>query len=354
MRKDAAAMELDCVVQCYEWGKRGERSEVGRLKRASDASFHLSEALPYAELWMGTHPSGPAKVKASGQLLGDFIAESGAEGRDVVGTVPPAYAAKKSDLPFMFKVLSINTALSIQAHPDKALAERLHATFPDIYKDGNHKPEMAIALTAFEALSGFRTVKEIQTHMREYSELEAIVGKGVADKFQQFRDSGSDISSVQANLKTVFSAFMMCPDETTDEQIGILVARLGALHAAGAADKVMQLILRLNSDYPRDRGVLCPLLFNYLELAEGQASIPSLHRRAASNTRLSPPLPTLSRRASSWAPTSRMRTSPATASSAWPSATTWCAPGSRPRCETSPRWWTCSPTPAAARTCWGL
>eukprot|EP00951_Prasinocladus_malaysianus_P004978 scaffold35369_cov15-Prasinocladus_malaysianus.AAC.1 len=51
------------------------------------------------------------------------------------------------DLPYLFKVLSVETALSIQAHPDKTLAYKLHAEKPDIYKDGNHKPEMAIAIS---------------------------------------------------------------------------------------------------------------------------------------------------------------------------------------------------------------
>ena len=46
-------------------------------------------------------------------------------------------------------------ALSIQSHPDKALAEKLHAERPSIYKDDNHKPEMALAVTPFEALCGF-------------------------------------------------------------------------------------------------------------------------------------------------------------------------------------------------------
>lgn len=46
-------------------------------------------------------------------------------------------------------------ALSIQAHPDKVLAEVLHKQHPDIYKDDNHKPEMALGLTEFEALCGF-------------------------------------------------------------------------------------------------------------------------------------------------------------------------------------------------------
>jgi mannose-6-phosphate isomerase len=44
------------------------------------------------------------------------------------------------DVPFLFKVLSVGQALSIQAHPNKELARQLHATRPDVYKDANHKP----------------------------------------------------------------------------------------------------------------------------------------------------------------------------------------------------------------------
>lgn len=36
-------------------------------------------------------------------------------------------------LPFLFKVLSIRKALSIQAHPNKKLAEQLHAKDPRNY-----------------------------------------------------------------------------------------------------------------------------------------------------------------------------------------------------------------------------
>ena len=64
-------------------------------------------------------------------------------------------------LPFLFKVLSINKALSIQAHPNKKLAEQLHARDPKNYPDDNHKPEMTIAITPFDGLCGFRPLKEI-------------------------------------------------------------------------------------------------------------------------------------------------------------------------------------------------
>lgn len=43
---------------------------------------------------------------------------------------PQAYSYRRIDL----QVLAIRKALSIQAHPDKKLAEKLHAEKPDVYK----------------------------------------------------------------------------------------------------------------------------------------------------------------------------------------------------------------------------
>lgn len=54
-----------------------------------------------------------------------------------------------------YQVLSVARALSIQAHPDKALAGFLHTLKPSVYKDASHKPEMVLAVTEFEALCGF-------------------------------------------------------------------------------------------------------------------------------------------------------------------------------------------------------
>lgn len=53
------------------------------------------------------------------------------------------------------------TSCSIQE-----LAARLHAQFPEHYPDDNHKPEMAIALTRFQGLCGFRPVEEILGFLR--------------------------------------------------------------------------------------------------------------------------------------------------------------------------------------------
>lgn len=61
-------------------------------------------------------------------------------------------------------------ALSIQAHPDKELAKKLHKRHPNLYKDDNHKPEMALAITQFEALCGFITL-EVYSYNTVYTYL---------------------------------------------------------------------------------------------------------------------------------------------------------------------------------------
>ena len=122
---------LQPAVKQYAWGIRGGDSRVARYGLETGALKVIDQSAPYAEIWLGTHPSGPS-------LLDD-----GTELSKVV---------KGGNLPWLLKVLSAGKALSIQAHPDKSLAEKLHKDKPDLYKDSNHKPEMAIALTPFEAM----------------------------------------------------------------------------------------------------------------------------------------------------------------------------------------------------------
>lgn len=55
---------------------------------------------------IGTHKSGPSKLNASGELLSDWLTSHPA----AVGAMPGGEAT----IPFLFKVLSIQSALSIQ------------------------------------------------------------------------------------------------------------------------------------------------------------------------------------------------------------------------------------------------
>lgn len=77
---------------------------------------------------MGTHPSLPSKDLETKRSLLDMVQTNQA----LMSTeITERYDGK---LPFLFKVLSINKALSIQAHPNKKLAEQLHAKDPKNYK----------------------------------------------------------------------------------------------------------------------------------------------------------------------------------------------------------------------------
>lgn len=80
---------------------------------------------------MGTHPSLPSRL-LNGQTLCDHLKESPHLSGENISS---AFAeSTPGNLPFLFKILAIRKALSIQAHPDKQLAAKLHSERPDLYK----------------------------------------------------------------------------------------------------------------------------------------------------------------------------------------------------------------------------
>uniref|UniRef100_A0A914YX22 Phosphomannose isomerase type I catalytic domain-containing protein n=1 Tax=Panagrolaimus superbus TaxID=310955 RepID=A0A914YX22_9BILA len=99
---------IDCTVNNYAWGKEGNESEVAKLFAAGHGKFKVSSKMPYSELWMGTHPDGPAKVRDSAENLSKFIAKNDFEnGKDEI------------HLPFIMKIMSIKHSLSLQVHPNR-------------------------------------------------------------------------------------------------------------------------------------------------------------------------------------------------------------------------------------------
>ena len=74
------------------------------------------------------------------------------------------------------QVLCVAKPLSLQAHPDKALAETLRAGNPGLYPDSNHKPEMIVAMTPFTAMCGFRHVERILRYFDAFPELQLVIG----------------------------------------------------------------------------------------------------------------------------------------------------------------------------------
>lgn len=202
---------LNGIVKDYPWG--GDKSGlVGSLARAGGHVAPEEDGAKYAELWLGTHPAGSALI--DGKPISDH-----------------------TDLPYLLKVLSIRKALSIQVHPNKRLAEELHTLKPDLYDD-NQKAEIAIPLTVFEALGGLRSQTDILLTLQRIPEL-----KGVTD-FREFLETvDEDV------VRAVVDRLMVTRESTFEED----------------------LILRLHSQYPYDKGVLCPVYMEYHRLEPGEA-----------------------------------------------------------------------------------
>ncbi|KAI9488533.1 phosphomannose isomerase type I [Zychaea mexicana] len=256
-----AVYRLQAKTQSYDWGKLGNVSKVARYAQQSGDAVDPSK--PYAELWMGTHPNAPSVV----------MDDAHTPLRDLIHKYPELstqtlYDQYSGDLPFLFKILSIRKALSIQAHPDKTLGARLFKEFPNNYKDPNHKPEMAIALTPFEALCGFRPLEEIARHLERYPELTELIGADVADSFlSTIQQQESNVEQNKAVLKSVFSALMHSPQESVTAQLSKLTDRL-----RDTEDPMAELVLRLDQQYSGgDIGIFSVLLLNYVTMEPGQA-----------------------------------------------------------------------------------
>ncbi|KAI8848932.1 RmlC-like cupin domain-containing protein [Chytridium lagenaria] len=233
---------LKYATQSYDWGKPGSTSKVSEFA-LSDPSFTLDPSKPYAELWMGTHPNAPSYLyeQPSISLKSVLTPQNLSKG---------IHERYQGDLPFLFKILSIGKALSIQAHPDKTLAKELHEKFPHIYKDSNHKPEMAIALTPFEAFIGFRPLPEIKSHLHRFPEFSTLLPSSIVTSFQE--GDGKPV------LRALFQSLMNAPEDAVKEAVERLVGRfeeggMGEGKRGGGCGECF-----------------CAFLLNYVELKVGE------------------------------------------------------------------------------------
>lgn len=273
-------VELLPQLQSYDWGKLGRDGSKVAQYSTHLPQFNYDPDKPYAELWMGTHPSLPTKLK-DGKLLSEYISS------DPIGLLGKPISEKYGPkLPFLFKVLAIGKALSIQAHPDKDLAIRLHKERPDIYKDDNHKPEMAIAITPFSGFCGFRPLHEISKYLEQVPEFAGVIGEETTNRFKEMIPTDTQRESIisstnnseqvkiyQTILKELFSKLMNAPQETVTDQISNLISRI---ESEGGRDKPFgtdeELVLRLNDQFPKDVGIFCTFLLNVIRLEPGQAA----------------------------------------------------------------------------------
>ena len=241
-------------IQGYDWGSHDALTTLFGIPNPAGK--------PQAELWMGAHPNGCCEVV----LAGDVQKLSTLIERAPAAVLGEATQARFGSLPFLFKVLCAEKALSIQVHPSKAQAEagfaREEAAGIDIkasnrnYNDPNHKPELVFALTPYQAMNGFRAIPAI------LALFERVKLATIADLVAALAANQNE-----AGLQHFFHQLLILTGPRKEDAL----AGLLAYAAAHQDEETFALVTSLAAQYPGDVGLFSPLLLNVVTLQPGQA-----------------------------------------------------------------------------------
>lgn len=223
----------------YAWGST--RLLADYLGRAPSGG-------PEAELWMGAHPGCPSRVTGGEHA-----------GLDLPAAIEDAGGRQPA---MLLKVLAAAEPLSLQAHPDAARAragfdredaegiprDAAHRS----YRDPFPKPELIVAVTPFEALSGFRPREQAE---RVFDALAAADDRilPVAERVR----AGDALAWLLSGGPQVVAA--------------VAAARQAGAAIAGSMPAEADTIERLSAAHPGDPGILVALLLNRLSLSPGEA-----------------------------------------------------------------------------------
>ena len=241
-------------VQHFAWGSHTEIPAI--LRRDPDGR-------PWAEYWLGTHPGGHAFLE-DGRALADLVQD---EPHVLGGATETQFGAR---LPFLMKILSASSPLSLQAHPSREQAEvgyareslqGLHPADPvRSFKDDWPKPEAIVALTPFEGLLGFRDPVETAGLFE---------GLGVADELASVIGPLRDRRDAPA-LQEVFLDVLSLDERRYLVDV-VLAAAVERLHAPGSLGEFARTAVELDEHFPGDPGILAALLMNRFALQPGEA-----------------------------------------------------------------------------------
>jgi mannose-6-phosphate isomerase class I len=171
---------------------------------------------------------------------------------------------RKYPLSIQAKVLDIGRPLSIQLHPDRANARRLHAAEPHNYPDEIPKYEGAVAISNTRLLLGWRPSSEIH---RIFA---AIAQPGQPQDLQvlcEIASSGSDDADFYRRL--VDSILDLQPSSIQTIYQRLVRARAGDLDIlVPGIDHLLDLVPALR-DYDKDCGVVFACVLNIVTRAPG-------------------------------------------------------------------------------------
>ena len=236
-------IKLKGVIQDYAWGK-GSESIIHQEFGLS----HQSER--YAELWFGSHPNGDSFINDSKTTLSQYLIDN------------PNFLGNKVNenfgqtLPFLFKILSVGQALSIQLHPNLPEAQKLHQEDPEHYPDPFPKPEAGVAITPVKILYGYRPLSEIEKFLDKSN-------PNFCPELEQINQQA------ELNYKNLTKKLLSLDSEVIKNLCSNLWERL---QAKSQLEEYEQEILKLQKLYPEgDRGVFFFYLLNFVVVKPGEA-----------------------------------------------------------------------------------
>jgi mannose-6-phosphate isomerase len=130
---------------------------------------------------------------------------------------------------------------------------------------------MAIALTPFTALCGFRPLSEISTYLSHVPEFAALIPPIILSSFQSVCTASASDQSRREALRSVFAAVMTTPFDIAKSQLRLLIGRYKLGRHTSEEEAVRELIIELDRQFPDDIGVFCVYLLNVVNLQPGEA-----------------------------------------------------------------------------------
>lgn len=247
-------LRLEGTAQHYAWGSTDAIHAVLGSEPTGE---------PLAEYWFGAHPLGDSRVESGGTL-----SEALAEDPQLLGTA--TVDTFDGRLPYLLKLLSAASPLSLQAHPSRDQAEQGYARESLLgvpldaadrsFKDDWPKPEAIIALTPFEGLVGFRDPLVTAQLFESIG-----VGEALASVIGPLRDR-----KAAPALQEVFLDVLSLGERRhlVDE---VLAAAVAALDEPGDVGVFAHTAVELDEHFPGDPGILAALLLNRFRLEPGEA-----------------------------------------------------------------------------------
>lgn len=232
------------AVKNYAWGASQEHNFVKDIYVTNvmmlDGTIEQLEKIEkeknWAEIWIGSHKSGPARL-----ITGESIT-----------------AKTDGELSFLFKILSIESCLSIQTHPDKQWAVKLHETQPQHYPDPHPKPEMAVAIDFLEAFCGYCDHAETELNLKRYASFYELL-KAEYPAVESFA-----ADQHPKNIEQLIAHFLSLKHEQIEQLVNRLIADCQAIETKEFRDDV---ILRVAKQFGADVGLLVSLTLKLVKLA---------------------------------------------------------------------------------------